>query len=215
MHLGFLWYNKNMKHIVQGKVVLIDAEDEHIFQQYKWHISDSGYAVWRGNVNGKKETVRLHRLIARPPKGLVVDHINRDKLDNRKRNLRCVSQAVNVRNQERVENAKGYYLSKSEVSNCGKWVVDYRGICNTFDTEAEAKTAVKAIKDGTFVKKKDVIHEWCPRCGDRKQLYGGAWACRRCALQRMQNYYKRKKEKENDKNEKGGGRSCRGRSKVA
>lgn len=195
MHLGFLWYNKNMKHMVQGKVVLVDAEDEHIFQQYKWHINDGGYAVWRGNVDGEKKTVRLHRLIAHPPKGLVVDHINRNKLDNRRCNLRCVSQAINANNQERVENARGYYLSKSKISNCGKWVVDYRGICNTFDTESEARAAVEAIKAGTFIKKRDIMHEWCSKCGGKKQLYGGAWTCRRCSLQRMKNYYKRKKEK--------------------
>ena len=40
----------------------------------------------------------LHRVLMSPPKGLVVDHINRDPLDNRLENLRNVTRAVNVRN---------------------------------------------------------------------------------------------------------------------
>lgn len=182
-----------MERIVQGKKVLIDDEDEEIFNQYKWHISDTGYAVWRGKENGKKRTIRLHRLIAKPKEGLVVDHINRDKLDNRRSNLRCVTPAINCRNRDEVENAKGYYLSGSRVSNVGKWVVDLMGICNTFETEEEAKEAVRQIKAGCYVKKKDTIHTYCQKCGSKKEFYGSVWTCRKCALNRMKEYYKRKK----------------------
>lgn len=195
MYIGVLYYHRNMKHIVKGREVIIDDEDEPIFQQYNWHISDSGYVVWRGIKDGRKQTIRLHRLIARPPEGLIVDHINRNKLDNRRSNLRCTTPAVNCMNQDKVENAKGYYLSKSKISNVGKWVVDFHGVCNTFLTEDEARAAVEQIKNGTFVKAKDLLHEKCRKCGSLKQFYGGAWLCRKCALQRMKEYYKRKKER--------------------
>ena len=184
-----------MEHIIQDKIVLVDNEDEDLFNQYKWHINDNGYVVWHGKIDGKKQTVRLHRLIAKPKKGLVVDHINRNKLDNRRSNLRCVTQAINCRNRSEVENAKGYYLSKSKISNIGKWVVDLRGICNTFDTEEEAKKAVQQIKEGNFIKRKEIVHKYCQKCGDSKELYGGVWTCRRCALKRMKEYYQRKRRK--------------------
>lgn len=184
-----------MKCKVQDKVVLIDDEDIEIFNQYKWHINDSGYAVWRGNIDGKKKTIRLHRLIAQPPEGLVVDHINRNKLDNRRCNLRCVTQAINMQNTNAVDNAKGYYLSKSKISNIDKWIVDYRGICNTFNTEEEAKTAVEQIKNGTFVKRKHIVHKTCQKCGNDKQWYGGCWVCRHCVLENCRRYYQRKKAK--------------------
>lgn len=174
---------------------MIDDEDESVFSQYKWHINDGGYVVWRGVKDGKKRTIRLHRLIAKPKEGLVVDHINRNKLDNRRSNLRCVTVAVNVRNSDKVENAKGYYLSKSKISNVGKWVVDFRGVCNTFETEEEAKEAVNQIKAGRFVKRKDFVHTYCQKCGDKKEYYGSAWVCRRCALNRMKKYYQRKRRK--------------------
>lgn len=184
-----------MEHIIQGKKVLVDDEDEPIFDQYKWHISDSGYVVWRGKKDGEKQTIRLHRLIAKPTNGLVVDHINRNKLDNRRSNLRCVTQAVNLQNRSGIENAKGYYRSKSEISNVGKWVVDYKGVCNTFRTEEDAQEAVRRIKSGDFVKRRELVHKFCQKCGDKKEFYGSAWVCRRCSLQRMKEYYQRKKEK--------------------
>lgn len=184
-----------MEHYIQGKKVLIDKEDENIFQQYKWHINDSGYVVWRGKKDGKKQTVRLHRLIAKPQNDLIVDHINRNKLDNRRSNLRCVSQAVNANNSDRVENAKGYYHSNSKCRRGRRWVVDYHGVDNTFETEEEAKKAVESIKSGTFIKYKDVVHKYCQKCGEKKEFYGSAWVCRKCALKRMKEYYQRKKGK--------------------
>lgn len=184
-----------MEHLVQGQKVLIDDEDEKIFQQYKWHINDSGYAVWRGIKDGKKQTIRLHRLIAKTPDGLVTDHINRNKLDNRRCNLRCVTQAINMRNRDGVINAKGYYYSKSKCRVNNKWVVDYRGISNTFATEEEAKRAVEEIKNGTFVKALVKNHDFCSKCGRKKEIYGGVFVCKECRRQSCKRYYKRLMEK--------------------
>lgn len=78
--------------------ILYDPEDEAIFLSRKWYISSEGYAVWRGVVDGKKQTVRLHRLINKTPDSLFTDHINRNKLDNRRANLRTVTQAENNAN---------------------------------------------------------------------------------------------------------------------
>jgi hypothetical protein len=79
-----------------GNYTLIDNEDyEKVISFGKWHENDSGYAVKRGAVYGKSSTIRLHRVIADPPKGLEVDHINGNRLDNRRKNLRVVSHAIN------------------------------------------------------------------------------------------------------------------------
>lgn len=82
---------------------LVDDDDyENIVKMGRWHESDSGYAVRRvRNQNGNSVTIRMHRVIAKTPPRLVTDHINGNKLDNRKENLRTVSQQINAWNVER------------------------------------------------------------------------------------------------------------------
>jgi len=81
--------------------VLLDIEDFEKFKNYNWYYR-CGYA---GRCRSKKDIpgnhwVHLHREILNTeiPKGMVVDHINRNKMDNRKENLRVVSHKVNVNN---------------------------------------------------------------------------------------------------------------------
>lgn len=85
-----------------GHYVIVDEDDyERIENLSPWHENDSGYAIKRCKINGERITFRMHRLILGVPKGLVVDHINGDRLDNRKCNLRCVSQQLNCLNREK------------------------------------------------------------------------------------------------------------------
>lgn len=65
----------------------------------KWcNHTKSYYVAAYSKVNGKAGTVLLHRVIMEPPKGLVVDHINHDTLDNTIKNLRVVTYKVNNEN---------------------------------------------------------------------------------------------------------------------
>lgn len=57
----------------------------------KWTMDQTGYAV--GNVDGKRTS--LHRYVMRAEKGEIVDHVNGDKLDNRRCNLRIVTARQN------------------------------------------------------------------------------------------------------------------------
>lgn len=73
---------------------IVDIEFAHI-SKHNWSLDGHGYpCTW---MNGKIMKIH-HMIIGRPDEGLVVDHINRDRLDNRLANLRFVTQGENVRN---------------------------------------------------------------------------------------------------------------------
>ena len=79
-----LYNNKNEE---SGKA-LIDIEDIEKVKQYKWFLNSNDYVV-----NNKIGS--LHRFIMNPPDDMVVDHINHNKFDNRKENLRICTHQEN------------------------------------------------------------------------------------------------------------------------
>lgn len=132
---------------VKDTNVLIDKEDLNTFNKFKWHISDTGYVVWRGILGSTKKTVRLHRLVIGAKEGEIVDHINRNKLDNRKSNLRIVDHSTNVRNSLRYENYKGYYYD----NNKKRWTIDCAsiGIKSLYmESEKDCIEYIKTVKQG-------------------------------------------------------------------
>lgn len=56
------------------------------------------YALCTHQRDGKERSVRLHRFIMEAPRGIEVDHINHDTLDNRRENLRLVTKSQNQQN---------------------------------------------------------------------------------------------------------------------
>jgi len=79
----------------QNKFALVDDEDFDWLNQWRWWINDNGYAI-RSVWKGKK--IRMHRLINQTPEGADTDHINRNKIDNRRGNLRTVTRSQNNMN---------------------------------------------------------------------------------------------------------------------
>ena len=114
--------------LTQGKVTLIDDEDYKVLSNYNWCYHKKDGAVTRnlGTI------IKLHRVIIKTPKGMEVDHINGNKLDNRKENLRICTHSENMKNTKikRVNNTSGY---KGVSKHRNKWVTM---ISNTLgDTE--------------------------------------------------------------------------------
>jgi hypothetical protein len=102
-----------MKYIklTKGKKAIVDDEDFNYLNQFKWHYQSQGYAARNGiMVNRKRgDIILMHRVVNETPNNLITDHINRNKLDNRKSNLRTVTYSVNHLNKNKpVNNTSGY-----------------------------------------------------------------------------------------------------------
>ena len=90
-----------------------DLDDYELVKQYYWSVNSNGYAssfYFTKDESGKRvHHVRLfHRMIMDAPSNIDVDHINRNRLDNRKSNLRlCSSQQNDYNNSVSKRNTSG------------------------------------------------------------------------------------------------------------
>lgn len=98
--------------LTQNKIVLIDNEDFELVVQYKWYYNNNGYAVT--SINNKK--IYMHRLILNiRDTNILVDHKNRNGIDNRKKNLRIATKSENVINSKLPKNNTSGYKGVSYV----------------------------------------------------------------------------------------------------
>lgn len=90
-----------MKRIkVSDKIALINDDDFTHISKYTWR-EKHGYAVtdiWNKRQK-KKIMVSMHRLITAASNGVLVDHVNRNRLDNQRENLRICDHQKNQANK--------------------------------------------------------------------------------------------------------------------
>lgn len=82
--------------LTKGKIALVDDADYEWLSQWKWFYHSQGYAV----KNYNNSCVLMHRKIMNPDKGFVIDHINGNKLDNRRENMRICTYSDNNKNSK-------------------------------------------------------------------------------------------------------------------
>lgn len=135
--------------------VLVDAADAEWASQWTWHINNSGYAVRGHKVEGRSQDVRLHReLLGLPRKtdGREGDHIDRDKLNNRRGNLRVLTQAGNAQNVSSHQGASSQHRGVSWNTHKQRWhaTVGTNGrtiFLGAFTDEIEAAAAARAGRE--------------------------------------------------------------------
>ena len=93
---AFIPLGKNAK---QGYAIVSECDSD--LDQMKWRLDSHGYPVTSGtNSAGIRTNIPMHHIIfGKPQKGHVVDHINRNILDNRRENLREVEHRINSLNR--------------------------------------------------------------------------------------------------------------------
>lgn len=88
-------------YVYPGKVAWVDADDAERVAGYewRWHAKNGVYAVIRNRTMETIKTVKLSRLVMDAPKGMHVDHIHHNQLDNRKSQLRITTHRQNQLNK--------------------------------------------------------------------------------------------------------------------
>jgi hypothetical protein len=112
-----------------GKTLLFDAADEQLVLAHKWHMVNGYVQTETGSRKaGNRKMHRLHRMILQAQNGELVDHINRNPLDNRRSNLRIANKSQNGMNRGmQANNTSGFKgVSKNYKNNkwTGKWVAN-------------------------------------------------------------------------------------------
>ncbi len=81
---------------IKDKILLLDKEDFKKYKSYRFYLKKDGYClIYKKGIG----TLNFHRTVTNCPKGLTVDHINRNPFDNRKTNLRICTLKQNGANQ--------------------------------------------------------------------------------------------------------------------
>lgn len=112
---------KTIKLSNSDNFVKVDDEDYPVLSRLNWYVSDCGYAITDSPV----KHLKMHKLIIGPiRKNAVIDHIDRDKLNNQKSNLRVVSQKENCRNTDKYNESRFFYYSTKKK----KWIIDSRSL---------------------------------------------------------------------------------------
>lgn len=160
--------NKETRNKEVCAYTLVDDDDYPIVSKYRWSLNSLGYVQTRI----KKKHVKLHRFIAEihhwNAEENEIDHINRDKKDNRKSNLRVCTHQQNLFNRiQHYNDATSRYRGVSKKWN-GHWrmrvFIDGKTYCDeTYKTEIEAavaynKAAIKA--HGEYALLNDIPEEY-------------------------------------------------------
>jgi hypothetical protein len=155
---------RNRKKEIVGYTI-IDREGYEDVVKYRWFLKKRGY-VW-ANIN-KKQISLSHFIKGKPTEKCVIDHINNDKLDNRKSNLKNATQGQNSQNKKKTnKETSSQFIGVSKKKN-NKWEVSCGNIyLGRYNTEKEAGeiydkyVLLKYGKDAStnnLIKYKDVIH---------------------------------------------------------
>lgn len=148
-------YLKYKGKTVETVIETIDLE-EIIGMDIKWFVWTAkrmkGKLYVKGNtksVNGKRKVIYLHRVVCKPPEDLLVDHINRNPLDNRRSNLRPATTKMNLLNRDRTMG--GYegvsYDKRNEKWKAYLYVDGKQRQIGRFNDKEEAKKAVSEAKE--------------------------------------------------------------------
>jgi len=111
-----------------GKFALVDDEDYEFLNQWKWYQHFSGMVVRNEPLDvvidrmHRQSVVFMHRVIMNTPKGMDTDHIDGNRQNNQKGNLRVCSHSENMRNRKLNKNSTSGYKGVHWSSKYRTWI---------------------------------------------------------------------------------------------
>lgn len=137
--------------LTQNKETIVDDEDYEQLVQYNWYYHN-GYAVRKSSRKTKdRKTLYLHRILLNPG-NQYIDHINGNKLDNRKENLRVASRSQNAMNTNKLKNKTSIYKGVYLYKRTGKWIarISLNGKCYSLGCFVNEIDAAKAYDNAAI-----------------------------------------------------------------
>lgn len=139
-----------------GRFTLVDEDDMPELEKAKWGFHSGGYCKTTVGPAKKRVPLYMHRFLSNPTGGMAVDHINHNKLDNRRCNIRNCTNSQNIAHNPRRSHNKASKF-KGVRSTDGGVTFSIRCIHNSketgkhgFKTEVEAAIAYNEWAKKTF-----------------------------------------------------------------
>ena len=142
------------KHGTIRAYATVDAADAAWANQWVWKLSTNDGYAWRSEkIDGKFVTISLHRALLglRQGDGIEGDHIDRDRLNNRRSNLRALPKGANGQNRQSLPGSTSKYRGVCWDKRSRRWkaAVHFQGkVMNLgyFDSEEDAAAAARSVR---------------------------------------------------------------------
>lgn len=145
--------NYGVGYTAKGEEFYFDLEDYELLKDIRWYKNKKYRYIYCPHVNNQKgNMIFLSRLIMNASKGEIVDHINHNRIDNRKSNLRICTQSQNLMNKCKQANNTSGFKGVTYDRRDDKWI-------------AQIKVGNKLYRE-RFVKLEDAVE--CRKQMDKK-----------------------------------------------
>lgn len=138
---------------------IVDDEDYNVLSKFKWCRKQCKNLIYAHGayIAGSQKHTLMHKMILWTPKGYCIDHIDGNGLNNRRSNLRIVTQKQNSWNHKKNSNNTSGFLNVFWRKNRNKWSalaqkdgkVYYNGL---YVKKDDAKNAAKELREKLFGK---------------------------------------------------------------
>ena len=127
--------------LTKGQFTRVDDQDYSYLYQWCWRLNSKGYAIRSETMNGKEVVYCMHRIILGAGRGRYVDHIDNDRLNNVRSNLRLCTQSENQANRRLHKNSSSGYKGVTRHENYWNARIWVNGRCVHLGYHSDPHTA--------------------------------------------------------------------------